>query len=312
MLTSNSSTTQSSFQLSSLPTISRSSIMKVSTFFKGCILVAALLLISTEAFAQLPVRTRSLQLLGATSGAITQQASATTTSYTITWPAATWSITNGDTAILTGLISGGGASIDLVWENVTGGLIDGFGTGGQIAYFQDGNTIVSSPNLLINATTATVTIGATTVGGVIVMNSSGAGNGDVTISTNSTNAATFNYPSYGASSGPFNVVATTDLGTQGQIPVVQADGTVTWEDNPLLSAQRGLADPTDGGFSFGITVVGTPDMTNDLILVSSIDNGGGTGNILAVTGVALSTITVSAAGPFTLSERISWLWIPIP
>lgn len=278
--------------------------MKASTFFKGCILAVALLLVSTEAFAQLPVRTRSLQLLGSTSGTLTQQASATTTSYSVTWPAATWSATNGDTAVLTGHITGAGTGVDLVWQDVTGSLIDGFGTAGQIAYFEDANTIVSSPNLTLNAATATVSIGTAAVPGVIVLNSSGAGNNDVTINTNSTTGGTFNFPTYGASTGPFNVVATTDLGTVGQIPIVQADGTVTWEDNPVANAQRGIADPTDGAFSFGITVVGTPDFANDLILVTSVDNGGATGNILAVTGVAASTITVSASGPFTTTERI--------
>lgn len=286
--------------------------MKVSTFFKGCILAAALLLVSTEAFAQLPVRTRSLQLLGSTSGTLTQQASATTTSYSVTWPAATWSATNGDTAVLTGQITGGGTGVDLVWQDVTGSLIDGFGTAGQIAYFEDANTIVSSPNFTVTAATGVMTIGATTVAGSIVINSSGAGNNDVTLNTNSTTGGTFNFPTYGAGTGPFNVVATTDIGTVGQIPIVQADGSITWEDNPVANAQRGIADPTDGAFSFGITVVGTPDFANDLILVSSIDNGGNTGNILAVTGVALNTITVSASGPFTGTERITYLWIPVP
>jgi len=284
--------------------------MKVSTFFKGCILAAALLLVSTEAFAQLPVRTRSLQLLGSTSGTLTQQAAAATTPYTLTWPSATWSATAGDTAVLTGRING--TNVDMYWQDITGSLIDGFGAAGEIAYFQDGNTIISSPNLLLNAATATVSVGAAAVPGVIVLNSSGAGNNDVTIRTSSVNASTFNFPGYGASAGPFNVVATTDLGTVGQIPIVQADGTVTWEDNPLGNAQRGIADPTDAAFSFGITVVGTPDFANDVILISSVDNGGGTGNILAVTGVALNTITVSASGPFTSTERLTWMWIPIP
>ena len=107
-----------------------------------------------------------------------------------------------------------------------------------------------------------------------------------------------------------NAIAT-DGSMDNYLLNANADGTATWEVNPFTGLERGLADPTDGQYTFDVTgLTGTPD-GNDVIMVSVVDQGS-IGNIYVVTGFAANQFTVTASGPFTAGERISWIFIPIP
>lgn len=292
-----------------LPTFLWSSSMKFSSILRGLVLTAALLILGTEAYAQLPVRTRSLQLLGATSGTLTQAAAASTTSYQVNWPAANFWTAGSQTSVLMGDATAA-TDVNLRWRLVTNDLIDGIGVANEIAFFQDANTIISSPNFTIDAPAARIAVGVSgTAGTIRVWSSGGAFYSDIT--TNVGANTSWNFVDYGTA-GPFNIVGTANTGTANQIIRMNSAGDPVWVDDPFYNAQRGLADPTDGSFSFAVAVTGTPDNT-DLIMVTSVDiTGTPTGNILTVSAVAANSFTVSASGPFTGTERISWLWIPIP
>lgn len=279
--------------------------MNFSTILKGAAVAASFALVVSEASAQLPVRTQQLRLLAPDgSGHIAHQAPNTTTTHTLTWPAAL--PTGTDNGVLRTTSAG-----ILSWQTIPAGddIITGQGSNGQVAYFDGTNTITSSPTMTFDGTGG-LDLGGTGAG-TLTLGSSGTGNPNVVIGSNSTNGATFNLPSYGTSSGPFNVVATTNSGTTNQIPVVQSDGTVQWVDNPVTGMQRGTVNGTVNAYSQVITVVGTPDLTNDVIIVST-SNSAGTGNILQVTAVAANSITVSSTAPFDANDRISWIWIAIP
>jgi hypothetical protein len=278
--------------------------MNFSTILKGAAVAATFALVVSEASAQLPVRTQSLQLLGTASGRLTQLAGATTTDYSVTWPSAVH--TDATNAYLQSASAGGNSTLS--WVEISGSLIDGSGANGEVAYFTDGNTIASSPTMTFDGA-GKLNLGGAGAGS-LVLGSSGAGNNDVTINSNSTTGGTFNLPTYGATTGPFEIVATTNTGTDGQIAVVQANGSIAWEDNPISGMQRGTVNGSVGFFTTTITVVGTPDLTDDVIIVST-SNSGATGNILQVTAVAADAITVSSTAPFDATDRISWLWIPV-
>lgn len=276
--------------------------MNLSTILKGAAVAATFAFFASEASAQLPVRTRSLQLLGSTSGSLTHQAAGTTTPYTLTWPNA--GVTTGNSGILRSDDAGVmtwtlfPAGEDIV--TVTGGAF------GQVAYFSDPNTITSSPNFTFAG--STVTLGdATTAGGVA-------------ISDGSSNTGTFQTAALGANqtytlpdaSGNVPVSTNTPTsGTTGYVAVSNGDGTFTWVVNPTSGLQRGTETPTPGTFTHVVAVTGTPDFTNDVILVST-SNSGASGNILQVTAVAAGSFTVSSTAPFDANDRISWVFIPIP
>jgi hypothetical protein len=114
--------------------------------------------------------------------------------------------------------------------------------------------------------------------------------------------------------GTFYVPASTNEPTAaGQLLVSNAaGGSATWVANPLAGFERGVVDPTDAGFTATITLTATPD-ANDVIVISSYDiSGSPSGNILSVTGFTGTTYTVTSSGPFLSSERISYMFIPIP
>jgi len=294
-----------------LPTFLWSSSMKFSSILRGLVLTAALLILGTEAYAQLPVRTQQLQLRGTTSGTLTQTTGATTTDYTVVWPSADFGYDGSgtDVSVVMGDMTAAG-TVNLRWREVDNDLIDGIGVANEIAFFQDANTIISSPNFTIDAPNGTITVGAGAVDGVIRLVSSGAGTPFVSLVATSTTANTYNFPGYGTA-GPFNVVGTQNVGVANQIIRMNSAGDPVWVDDPFYNAQRGLHNPADNVYTTTIAVTGTPDDT-DLIMVTSVDITGNTGNILTVTAVAANSITVAASGPFTGTERISWLWIPIP
>ncbi len=283
--------------------------MNFSTILKGAAVAASFALVVSEASAQLPVRTRTLQLLGSTSGALTQQAAATTTPYSVTWPSAAH--TDGTNAYLSSAAAGGNSTLS--WVEINGSLVDGTGAAGQVAYFTDGNTLASSPDFAFAG--STVTIGSGTNTGVLTLNDVGGGN-TVSINPGSQTGnvtATLDAP---AGAGPHSVTIPVSTnaagaGTTSYIATSNGDGTFTWVANPTSGMQRGTVNGNVGAFTTTITVTGTPDLTNDVIIVST-SNSAGTGNILQVTAVAANAITVSSTAPFDANDRISWVWIAIP
>lgn len=134
--------------------------MKFSAIMKSALIVAMLFLVGSEAFAQLPVRTRQLQLIGSTNtSAITMQAVGNVTPYNINWPIAdgtspvpsspAW--VAGDSGYVKVRMSAAG-TMALEWER--GAVIDGDGdvdgNGEEVAYFSDNNTIISHPTFTFN------------------------------------------------------------------------------------------------------------------------------------------------------------------
>ena len=103
-----------------------------NSLMKGLVLAAVLFLFSgLEASAQLPVRTQNLHLLGATSGYVSMDAQAATTTYTITWPVSSAhdgvaANVVGDQAILVGTYVAAD-DWDLDWI-ASDGFVDGNGT----------------------------------------------------------------------------------------------------------------------------------------------------------------------------------------
>jgi len=294
-------------QSTSLSTFFRSSSVKFSNLLKGLAVSAVLITCATEAYAQLPLRTRTLQLIGSTSGTLSHEAAAATTSYTLTWPAA--APTAGNNGFLQSDPAGA-----MSWFLIPTGeqlvTVDANGAAGQVAYFTDANSLTSSPLFQYDNATANLTLGNNTQNGTIILGDGSSANaGTLNVTGPLTGARNYTLPD---ASGTIPV--TTNIpsaGTAGYVLIANADGTSTWTVNPLANVERGVFTPTAGAYTAAITVTGTPDLTNDVILVTSYDTGGG-GQVLQVTGVAAGSITVSASGPFVGTERISWIWIPIP
>lgn len=403
--------------------------MRFSTLLKGAVLLATLMLLGTEAYAQLPVRTQRLILQGSTSGALTQQTGAVTTDYTVVWPSSSAHDgapnVDGDNALLFGTYTLATNTWTLSWVE-SDGFVDGTGSVNHVTYWNPddqtlsytanfewngttlgvgmdaqannaGDPAAGAGNVMIgNGTTAQIQLNvvagegtfgvsgaAGAAGSVLVTSAAGAtsidldgatatatvGNGAIagtgvfTDATGVTNVnlagatgtatlgqdgddgqvvlydggagvaafrvtvdpgtqlanQTFNYdnPTAAATTaqgGAFFVTPSTNqagAGTLDYLYMSNADGTASWSTNPFTGIERGVADPTDGAYSFAIVgLVATPDAT-DLIMVSVIDQGG-IGNIYTVTGFAANSFTVTASGPFTAGERIAWIFIPLP
>ena len=278
--------------------------------------LVVILACAVDAQAQLPVRTRQLQLLGSTSGTLTQLAGATTTSYSVTWPAAnaTWPVASGTTQYFLRTAAGTAGNSDLSWYGVNGDLVDNGGTtpaNKYVAYWNDANTLTGEIGFQWDDATNTLTMGQTGETAEVVFT-----NGTQTL-TVQPEAIAANH-TYTLSSitggGTFYVPASTNEPTAaGQLLVSNAaGGSATWATNPLAGFERGVVDPTDAGFTATITLTATPD-ANDVIVISSYDiSGSPSGNILSVTGFTGTTYTVSSSGPFLSSERISYMFIPIP
>jgi hypothetical protein len=269
------------------------------------------------------VRTRNLQLLGSGSGTLTQQASPTTTNYTIVWPdTSAWlSAQPAGTQFFLRSSTGNTTTSNLTWFGVLGDLVDNNGNAlgtadaGQVTYWADDNSITGEAGFLWNATANTLTIGQTGETAEIFFT-----DGTVTdsISINHGTAGNeFRFPDVPA--GTVNIPVATNLpsgSTDDQILLSNIDGTATWTDNPFAGVQRGVATPTPGAFTHVITLAGTVTIdATDVILITSYDINATpsvAGNILAVTARSGATFTVSSTGPFTATEAIAWLFIPIP
>ncbi|MBU3741159.1 MAG: hypothetical protein FGM24_02620 [Candidatus Kapabacteria bacterium] len=134
--------------------------MKFSTIMRWTVIAIASALFASEAYAQLPVRTRSLQLLGTGNNtAITMQATGNVTAYTIEWPLADGAATGvntpfvvGDSGYVKARMTAAG-TMRLEWEKAN--IIDGKGNvdggGNEIAYFTDQNTLASDPTFRFDA-----------------------------------------------------------------------------------------------------------------------------------------------------------------
>lgn len=320
--------------------------MRLTSLWKGLAIAATLFLIGTEAFAQLPVRTQRLQMLGTTSGTLTFDTPATITSYTVTWPddAAAF-VADGDQSVLIGTRIAAN-DIDLSWRAISGDLVDGTGTTGFVAWWSDANTLTYTNNFAwtgtalnigtqngtaagdinlgngaatavtnfqASGTSGTLTLGSAAEDGTIVLQD---GDGETATIDPGDQAANTNFI-FDSPTGGGNVYLTPSTnqagaGTSGYIYVSNGNGTGTWVINPNTGMERGLANPTDGAYSYAVTgLTATPDAT-DMIIVSSVDiTATPTGNLLSVTAVAANSFTVSASGPFTSTERIAWFFIPL-
>lgn len=294
-----------------LPTFLWSSSMKFSSILRGLVLTAALLILGTEAYAQLPVRTQQLQLRGTVSGTLTQTTAATTSDYTVVWPSADFGYTGPgtETAVMMGDMTAAG-TVNLRWREIDNDLIDGLGASGEIAWFLDANTIRSNPTVTYEANT--VILGDTNAsGGILRIIATGSTANWSNFTTTVNQNTNWVFPDYGAAT-TLNVTATENAPAANQIIRADASGVPQWVDDPFYNAERGLANPDDNVYTYTIGgLVGTPDAT-DVIMVTSVDiSGTPTGNILTVSAVAANQFTVTASGPFTSTERISWLFIPV-
>ncbi|MBI2793587.1 MAG: hypothetical protein HYX66_02925 [Ignavibacteria bacterium] len=206
-----------------------------------------------------------------------------------------------------------GTSIDLDGVTATATLGNAANAGSAILTNATGTT-----NVNLAGATGTATLGSAADDGQLVMNDGGGFT--VTVDPGTQLAAqTFTYdnPTVAATTaqaGPFFFTPSTNqagAGTLDYLYMSNADGTATFSVNPFTGIERGVADPTDAAYTYNVTgLVANPDAT-DLIMVTVID-GGGIGNIYAVTGFVANGFTVTASGPFTAGERIAWIFIPLP
>lgn len=254
--------------------------MKLSTLLKGAVFAASFVALASEASAQLPVRTRQLQLFGTTSGTLTQQAAATTTNYTITWPAAATAAS--DSAML--ITSGNGT---LEWFDIPAGerIITGDGTNGQVAYFDGSNSITSSPNFSYSGGGG-ATLGSSTTAGSLALSDGSANTGTFQTATLAADR-TYTFPD---ASG--NVPVSTNLGTAGQILIANNDGTATWTTSDVATFRTGSATIAAGASTATITVAGLPGTATLKSFTANIVDADGT--ILYVTAAAIATGTLTA------------------
>lgn len=278
-----------------------------------------------DVHAQLPVRTRTLQLLGATSGTMTQLASSTTTSYSVTWPDAnaTWPVPAGTTQYFLRAdagTAGPNGNSNLSWYPVNGQLVDNGGTtpaNRYVAYWNDANTLTGEIGFQWNDGTNTLTMGQSGDLAEVVFT-----NGTLGITLQTEDPTVNQSYTLSAISGATNLfipAATNEPTAAGQILESNAaGGAATWVANPLAGFRSGLVNPPDNGFIAYITLPVAPD-DNDVIVISSYDlSGSPSGNILSVTAIPAAapapanSILVTSSGPFLASERISYMFIPVP
>ena len=177
-------------------------------------------------------------------------------------------------------------------------------------------------NVNLAGATGTATLGQDGDDGQVVLYDGGAGAAAFTVTVDpgtqlANQTYTYDNPTAAATTaqgGAFFFTPSTNqagAGTLDYLYMSNANGTGTWEINPFTGIERGVADPTDAAYTYNVTgLTGNPDAT-DLVMISVID-GGGIGNIYAVTGFVANGFTVTASGPFTGGERIAWIFIPLP
>lgn len=310
--------------------ISWSASMKFSAIMKSALIVAMLFLVGSEAFAQLPVRTRQLQILGSTgNNPITMQATGTVVPYTIEWPLGDGSnpvpsspawVAN-DTGYVKVRMSAIG-TMELEWER--GAVIDGDGdnggSGNEVAFFTDNNTIVSHPTFTRRVGGITVGDTTTTAGEVTIISSATGNTNMINLGTDSDTDVDWNFPEIGPATA-YNVVGTTNLTTSptiltGAIPTLQSDGTVAWENNPSRFGRHGryevqVADVAANAFqitiAFGVDYA-TLDANFDadeIVITTNLNSPNGT--IMQVTSNTTTGFTVQTTAPLAAGDWIMWM-----
>lgn len=318
--------------------------MRFTSLWKGLAIAATLFLIGSEAFAQLPVRTQQLQMLGTTAGRLLFDTPATITNYTVTWPAdAAAFLADGDTSILVG-VRAAANDINLGWRAVTGDLVDGIGSNGFIAWWQDGNTLTYSNNFAwtgtamnigtqngtaagnINlgdgAATATtnfqasgaagdLTLGnnsATGAGGTLVLAEGGAAGSSITIETGSQTAGyTVNFDDAPAAGNHIITPSTNGAGagTTNYIYVSNGNGTGTWVANPTQQLKSGSVQPAANAYSANITF--NTVFTSTPVVTVTASGPVANGYILQVTAITTAGCTILSSAPFDGTDTISWV-----
>lgn len=296
--------------------------MKYSSILKGLVFTVALFMFVSEAAAQgLPVRTRSLQLIDPSgAGVVTQVAASPTVNYSVVWPGASaWPAVAPPAGTQYFLRSQTGTTTlsNLTWFQVNGDLVDnnaGSGLAGQVTYWADDNSITGEAGFLWSALTNTLTIGQT--GETAEIRFTNGTFASTLVTSNVTTDVEYRLPTVPA--GNVNIPVSGNLPSilvDDQILLSNLDGTATWTDNPFAGVQRGVASPlTAGAYTHTVTLpVAAVIDANDVIIITSYDiNATPNGNILSVTARLGATFQVNASGPFTNTEAISWLFIPIP
>lgn len=250
--------------------------MKFSAIMKSALIVAMLFLVGSEAFAQLPVRSQRIQVLGNAGGAITNQATGSVTDYTIEWPLAVpaaWPV--NDSGYIRA-IKTGAATVQLEW--VDGVIPEANGTGGEVAYFQNDHLIVSDPSFTFDATGG-VTIGVTGEAGTLNVTNGTGGNTIVLDGANST-------ATIGTGGSAITLNGGTSLATIGpEITLDGATGVGTFGNT--LAGEVRIGD----GSTNSITLVSGPQAANHTLQVDAITAVAGTFNIAPATNSADATTT---------------------
>ena len=318
--------------------------MRFTSLWKGLAIAATIFLMASEAFAQLPVRTQQLQMLGTTSGRLLFDTPATITNYTVTWPSdAAAFAADGDTSILVG-VRFAANDINLGWRAVTGDLVDGIGSNGFIAWWQDGNTLTytnnfawtgtamnigtqngtasGSINLGDGAATATtnftasgtsgdVTLGNNSLagaGGTLVLAEGGAAGSSITIETGAiTNSYTVNFDNAPAAGNHIITPSTNAAGggTANFIYVSNGDGTGSWVANPTQELKSGSVIPAANAYSAAITF--NTAFTSTPVVTVTPAGPVANGYILQVTAITVNGCTVLSSAPFDGTDTISWV-----
>lgn len=272
-----------------------SSLMKLHSLWTGVAVLGAMLIFSTQAFAQLPVRTRSLQLNGATSGYFQQTAPAATTTYSLEWPAST-GITAGSSGYLRVTESSGNFTSQ--WVEISTSLVDGAGAAGQVAYWSDPNTLTGDADFTFDGTN--VTVGTSGTG--VVIGSDGTVNMGGVVLTPGTTDYTLTFDNATAA-GSYYVTPSTNqagAGTANYIYVSNGDGTGSWVASPTTNLEFGR---TAGNGTYTQTITPTSMSATATVLVTWT---GLSANIIQVTSQTATSFTVESTAPLDNTGFINW------
>ncbi len=285
--------------------------MSLRSLWKGMALVAVLLLIASEAFAQLPVRTQRLELISPSNAARFSQTftgAAATDIYTLAWPESHTQLTDASSGYLR--VTRTGTTLSGTWVEISGSLVDGTGAAGQVAYWSDPNTLTGDAGFTY-AGGGTVTIGTGGSGTVNVVGAGGvtldgaAGTvefGNVTLGAGGAVAGTIVNMDAVGSAGTYYITPSDNqagAGTTNYIYVSNGDGTASWVANPTTNFNYGVT-AGNGTYTQSITVTGMPATAT--VVVSTV---GTDANIIQVTAIAAGSFTVQSTAP--LDGSIAWM-----
>lgn len=273
--------------------------MNFSTILKGAAVAASFALVVSEASAQLPVRTRSLQLLSNNANFVQHQApNGLGASTTYTWPTALPGV--GNAGVLRSDVAG-----VLSWQEFDENtdIITGDGSNGQVAYFNGDNTITSSANFTYSGGGG-IGVGNTAVAGTIAIGDGDSHTGTVQ-TANLTGDQTYTLPN---ASGNIPVSTNTPVGgTENYIAVSNGDGTFTWVVSTTTNLQRGRVALTAGNFTQTVTFATpyiAPVTAANIVVTANMLSADA--NIFQITGVTLTGFTIESTAPFGASDEIMW------